>query len=251
MPGSGQFSSIGIVCALEVETRGLKHVLSHSRRVQSKQSSYTAWQLGRVRVTTVVSGIGRANSAAATEALIDAGARTIINAGFAAALDGKAQIGDVVVANRILSSDPKCEPFVCDRSLSAAIPPSGSLGYSVWQSDVITSDKLILDPEEKRLIYASTGAAALDMECYAAAQECDYRRVPFLSIKAVSDTASEDLPRELVELVDIHGNAGQLAFILKHPPIWLRLWRIRKHALKASDNLGDALGMMLLRLSRD
>ena len=250
MRGSGEYGSIGIVFAMEVESRGLKQVLAHSRRVQSKHSAQIAWQLGTLRIAAAISGMGHAKSAAATEGLIDAGARTIINAGFDAALDGKAEVGDVVVVNRVLRSGVTCEPLVCDHSLSAAIPPSGSLGYSVWQSDVITSDKMILDPEEKRLIYATTGAAALDMECYAAAQSCEHLGIPFLCIKAVSDTAAEDLPHELTELVEIQSTMGQLAFTLMRPKLWVRLWRIRRHALKASDNLGDALGWILLRLSR-
>lgn len=249
MPASGEFRSIGIVFAMELESRGLKGVLSRTRRAQSKHSAHLAWQLGMLRITVAISGVGRANAAAATEALIEAGARTIINSGFAAALDDKAVVGDVVVVNKVLRCEASCQPLECDRGLSSAIPPSGSLGYSVWQSDVITSDKMILDPEEKRSIYSSTGAAALDMECYAAAVTCECLGVPFMSIKGVSDTASEELPAELVELLAIRGAAGQLWFILMRPRIWGRLWRLRKNVMKASDNLGDALGMMLLRIS--
>lgn len=250
MPESTEFTSIGIVFAMEIESRGLKRVLSQSRRVQSKHSIHTSWQMGNVRIITAVSGIGQARATDATEGLIVAGARAIINSGFAAALDGKASVGDVVIANRVLRLDVEDDPLVCDQGLRAAVPPSGSLGYGIWQSDVMTSDRMILDPEEKRLIYASTGAAALDMECYAAAQACASREVPFMSVKAVSDTASDALPRELTELMAIPTPIRQATFVLRRPSIWCPLWQLRKSALKASDNLGDALGMMLLRLSK-
>lgn len=250
LPASSEFTSIGIVFAMDIESRGLKNVLSHSRRVRTKHSAHVTWQLGTVRVTAAVSGIGHANSADATAALIDIGARTIINAGFAASLDGKAAVGDVVVVDNVLMADTPSSRMPCDHRLCAALPPSGSLGYGIWKSDIVTTDTMILAPEEKRLMYASTGAAALDMECYAAAQTCNSLGIPFMSVKAVSDTSSDDLPIELRELLKLHSSIGQALFVVKRPTTWRRLWRLRKHAVKASDNLGDALGMMLLRLSR-
>ena len=249
MPAANEFMSIGIVFAMEIESQGLKRVLAHTRRVQSKYPTQGSWQLGRIRITSAISGIGRAKCAATTEALINAGARTIINAGFAAALDDKAQVGDVIVVNRVLCADHEGPILSCDGDLTTAIPPSGSLGYNVWQSDVVTYDRIVLASEEKRAIYAATGAAALDMECHAAADLCTRKAVRFLSIKAVSDTAFEELPPELGELTEMRPGPGQLLFILKHPVLWGALWRLRKHGLKASENLGDALGMMLLRLS--
>lgn len=247
---SGGFTYIGIVFAMDIEMRGLTKVLSQSRRVQSKHPDHIAWQLGRLRIMATVSGMGRGNAAAATNVLIDAGARRIINGGLAAALDGKAEVGDVVVVRDVQMADEPDSPITCDVGLGQAIPPSGSLGYSVWQSNLVTTDRMILDPEEKRLIYAATGAAALDMECYAAAKVCATRRVPFSSIKSVSDTASEALPKELVDLADVRGKLPLGWYLLRRPELWRRLWRLRKSALSASDNLGDALAMMLLRLSR-
>lgn len=250
MPSSNGFTSIGILFALEIESRGLQDVLSQSRRVHTKEPRQLAWQLGTTRVTAVTTGIGRSNSARATRALADAGASTIINAGFAAALDGKARVGDIVVAARVIGPTQECEPIACSSALKATVPPSGSLGYSIWQSDIITSDELITAADSKREIFATTGAAALDMEGYAAAECCRQLGVPFLSIKAVSDTASENLPTELVQLVSIAGCPDQAWFVLRRPHIWRPLWRLHNHALKASENLGDVLGTMLFRLSR-
>ncbi len=248
MPAAS-FTSIGIVFAMEIETRGLRSVLSNSRRVHSKHPATQAWQLGTRRVTAVVSGIGPAKAAAATEAAIDSGARAIINAGFAAALDGKAAVGDVVVGNRVMRTGPDGPVLQCDRALSAAIPPSGSLGYSVWQSDVISANRIIFDPDEKRSIYQTTGAAALDMECYAAAEVCARRGVPFFSIKAVSDTASKRLPEELADVLKQRSAMGTIWFVFTRPHLWHSLWSMRSDALKASRNLGDAIGTMLLRIS--
>lgn len=244
------FTSMGIVFALEIESRGLKQILSHSRRIATKHRGHMAWQLGTTRVVAAVSGVGMTNAAGAAEALIGAGARSIISAGLAGALDGKAAVGDVVIANRVLRHGARQDPIRCDRELSAGIPPSGSLGYRVWQSDIVSVDRIVCDPGEKAHIYESSGAAALDMECYGVAEVCRARRVPFLSVRAVSDTASEELPPELVALLEKQGAWAQSCFILSRPHLWNSLWRMRRNALKASYNLGDSLGTMLLRISR-
>ena len=243
------FSTVGIVFALEIEARGLKQVLAHSRRVRAKYETQSAWQVGTIRVLMTVGGIGREKCAKATESLIDSGARWIVDAGYVAALDGKAQVGDVVVADRLLLRDGVGEALVCDDTLVAAVPPSGRMGYSVWRSALATCDAMILSADAKREVYAATGAAALDMECYAAAEVCKRRGVPLVAIKGVSDTASEDLPDEIRTLAEIESGFEEFAFVLLRPHLWPTLLRIRGNVLKASDNLGDVLGMMLLRLS--
>lgn len=243
------FSTVGIVFAMEIEARGLRQVLAQSRRVHAKYETQTAWQVGTTRVLMTIGGVGRELCARATNNLIDSGARWIINAGYVAALDGKAKVGDVVVASKTLLRSGEREPIACDEGLVAAVPPSGRLGYSIWRSDVATCDAVVLAAADKREVYASTNAAALDMECYAAAEACRSRAVSFAAIKGVSDTAVDDLPEDIIPLLEKESLTASASFVLPRPHLWPALLRIRRNSLKASDNLGDVLGMVLLRLS--
>lgn len=243
-----QRKTFGIVFALGVETRGMRRVFSQSRQLHTDNPAQTAWKVGGVRVLMEVSGMGRRLCSAATHRLIDQGAAWIACAGFAAALDTKARVGDVVMADSVILAGGEFPAIECNPALMASTPPSGRLGFSVWRSDMITSDRVILHASEKSSIYRDTGAAALDMEAYAAAEACHIRRVPFVVIKGISDTAEQDLPEEVEALAAAQRWVDQLGLIASRPTLWPQLWRLRKNTLLAADNLGDVLGTMLLRL---
>lgn len=130
----------------------------------------------------------------------------------------------------------------------AAIPPSGRLGYTIWRSDMVTCDSVVLQASAKKDIYKYTGAAALDMEAHATADVCDQRGVPFAIVKGISDTADQDLPDEVEALALSKSWAETLGLVLWRPRIWPDLWRLRNDTMLASNNLGDVLGTMLLRL---
>ncbi len=228
--------------------RGLRRVLSHSRRLRTQYPSQIAWQIGELRVLAEVGGMGRKLCSEATHRLIDQGASWLACAGFAAALDGKAAVSDVVMADNVKLPDMNRPSIECSTGLMASTPPSGKLGFTIWRSDMVTCDRIILNASEKVSIYRNTGAAALDMEAYAAAEVCSVRRVPFMVVKGISDIADRDLPQE-VELLATHQQWTQrLALIAGRPALWPQLWRLRRNSLKASDNLGEVLGTMLLRM---
>jgi adenosylhomocysteine nucleosidase len=246
--GVHEQKTFGIVFALGAEMRGLRRVLSHSRQVRANGVNQAAWQVGGVRVVAEVSGMGRSLCSAATHRLIDQGASWIACAGFAAALDTKAKVSDVVIADSVKLAGSDFPTIECSTALMASTPPSGRLGFSIWRSDMVTSDRIILRASEKSSIYRDTGAAALDMEAYAAAEACLVRRVPFVVVKGISDTAEQDLPEEVGALATAQRWTDQLGLIAPRPTLWPQLWRLRKNTLLAADNLGDVLGTMLLRL---
>ena len=233
---------------MEPEAAGLKRVLSHSRRVRATEARQWAWEIGEIRIVVDISGIGRDRCRRTTNKLIDQGASWIVCAGFAAALDDKARAGDIVVVDRVMHARRAASPISCSGALVAAIPPSGRLGYTIWRSDMVTCDAMVLRASAKKDIYGSTGAASLDMEAHATADVCDQRGVPFAVVKGISDTADQDLPEEVQSLALSRSWAERLGIIIGRPGMWPDLWRLRKSTALASNNLGDVLGTMLLRL---
>lgn len=248
LPDSRERGILGIVFALEVEARGLRRVLSHAQRAQVPVPGQSAWRVGGAQVIVEIGDMGRQCARQAANRLVDQGAKWIACAGFAAALDEKARAGDVVVADSVCHLGSHESKLPCCPSLLAAVPPSGRLGYSIWRSDFVTSDSMILRASMKRDIYAQTRAATLDMESSAVGEVCSKRGVPFIVVKGISDTADQDLPDEVEALATAAGWADRVGLLLGRPHLWRDLWRLRKNALKASDNLGDVIGMMLLRL---
>lgn len=247
-PRKQKLERIGIVFALEAEKRGLERVMAESRAPVHSKKSHSSLFIGEVQVITAVSGIGRKRCAEATQLLISSGAQCIICAGFSAALDPDARIGDVVVANRIHLLDGSIPVLNSDPHLLRILPPGDTFKFRIRWCDFVTSDSIVCNELEKTRIYRATSAAALDMESYGAAEVCNRCGIPFLTIRSISDTAEQDLPQEICTLAAIGSKKEQILYALLRPGIWANLLRLSKQTSIAADNLGDVLGLMLLRL---
>ena len=94
----------------------------------------------------------------------------IINTGFCGALDRSLRVGDIVVWGDV----PSKSGFV--------------------SGEISSSDRVVVTVEEKRRLREKTGAIAAEMEAGAVKKIAGEWGVPFYCIRAVSDTANEDMP---------------------------------------------------------
>jgi adenosylhomocysteine nucleosidase len=111
-----------------------------------------------------------------------------------------------------------------------------------------TTREVVATAEDKAALFARTGAQAVDLEsalilAHAAGAGC-----PTLVVRAVSDTAAESLPRELVELVTPAGRVspGRALALLARPgllPRALALRRATRRALAAVARMLAALAV--------
>ena len=239
---------IGIVFALEAEKQGLERVLSQSYTMLHSIKNQLSWKIGNVELITTISGIGRKKCADATESLIHSGAKCIICAGYSAALSPDANVGDVVVANRIHLLDKSAQILNNDPRLLKVVPPSDTFEFRIRWCDFICCDSIVCSSLEKTQIHRATSASALDMESYGAAEVCHNAGIPFLAIRSISDTSDQDLPPEVCTLASLESKTQQILYALSQPGIWLKLMRLSKQTKTASQNLGDVLGLILLRL---
>lgn len=244
----GPRTRLGIVFAMGEERAGLERILAQSYKHARTRDRVSVWGLGNVDLMLAVSGIGRKAAAITTRRLIDEGAQMIISAGIAAGLSPDAELGNVVTARRVIlwDGDNRAETPV-DLRMSSALPPSGTIGIRISECDLATSDAVIFSSRQKQNVFQLTGAAALDMESYAVGEVCSACSVPFGAIRAISDTASQDLPPQ-IELLLTRNNAGRLAVILAHPNIIPSLIRLRSQSSLAISNLSEVLAIFLLRL---
>lgn len=240
---------IGLVFAIAEEMAGFERVMRETLSPFRSSEQTATWYMGCLQVIAAVGGIGRRRCAEATNKIIDHGATSVISAGFAAALDARAHVGDVYVVNRVKTyPENGCEPLNSNPGLISLISPRQRSDFVLRHSDLVTTDRVIIHSEEKHSIFRETGAAALDMESYAAARVCQERGVPFLAIKSISDTACQDLPIEILTLLSMNDPLGKGLLLAGKPKLWLPLMRLRGQSRRATENLGECLGMMLLRL---
>jgi len=140
------------------------------------------------------SGMGKVKSGKLTEDIIkDFRPELIVSAGFCGALVEDLKIGDVVV------SDLK------DRKLFCSPQP-------------------LFTCEEKTAAFQEKGSIVVDMESGGVASAAKNADIPFVAIKAVSDTLWDELPRSFFKFLS--------------PP---KLLRLKRNADLASNNLAEFL----------
>jgi hypothetical protein len=157
------------------------------------------------------------------------GGRGIILAGLAGALDPALDDGDVVIE-----------------------PSSGDALQSLpsRRGRIHTSDHLIATPAEKAALFASTGAAVVDMETAKVRAFAERAGVPFLAIRAVSDRADHPLDPATVSWVTPAGglHAGKVAAtLLRRPAMVPELMRLRRRSNLAMQNLAEAIREIISR----
>lgn len=146
----------------------------------------------------------------------------LIMAGFAGALDPTLALGDIVV----------------DGPARWAIPPA-------WRrSTFLTADHIVGSVAEKAALFQKTGAAAVEMEntaVRALAQEFD---VPFIGIRAISDTADQSLDPEFARWIDEMGRPRPVAVmrsLLARPGRIAAAQKLGRAARLAGTRLGAAI----------
>lgn len=158
--------------------------------------------LGGPRVLLVTCGIGLVNAAsAATLALHGSGARVVLSAGSAGGMGLDVRVGDVVVGattvygaadarafGYALGQVPRMPArFDADADLLAAAARVPADALTVRTGTILSSDVFVDAERVVGLREAFPDALACDMESTALAHTAHLARVPFLSVRGISD----------------------------------------------------------------
>lgn len=151
----------------------------------------------------------------------------IIMAGLAGALHPALQIGDVVID-----------------AASDKIP--GNLKFR--RGKIYTADRLIATPAVKADLFHATGALVVEMENAIIRAAANAAGIPFIGIRAVSDTADQALDPAVLGLVDNLGRMRPLAIagtLLRRPALIPYLNRLGAASRLAADRLAEAVREIL------
>lgn len=172
----------------------------------------------------------------------DLGSPLVISAGTCGALAPAVEIGDLILPESVLG--PAGELLNVTPGVHRA---AVSLAPQAWTGLLLTSSEVVATPEGKAERWQRTGAAAVDMESAAILAWASRRGCPSLVVRAVSDTARQHVPAELVGLVTLEGRlrtCRALTLVLTSPatlPKALSLRRGTGQALKSVARLIAAL----------
>lgn len=204
---------VGVVVALEREIAPLVRGWS---RISGARGSFALFRHGQAVV--MVAGLGGERARQAAVTLVESHPPALlVSAGYAGALDPGLGAGDLVVPLAVVDAATYAR-----------------FGAVTGQGVLVTSDT-VAQPVQKAVLRERYGASIVDMEAAAVAEVARERGIPFLAVKAVSDTAKAELP-QVASFVDSHGQVQTLtllAFCAVRPWLWpglLRLWRDSRRA---------------------
>ena len=177
---------IGIIGAMDQEVKILKEKLTDTMSWERAGALFVSGSLGRHEVIVVRSGIGKVASAVTTTLLIHQyGVNMVINTGSAGGIGEGLKVGDLVIADKLAYFDVDVTGF----------------GYAY-----VTGDTFV-DSAEKiaKIKKEFPEALACEMEGAAIGQAASQFNIPFLVVRAMSDTADGEATQSFDEFIDEAG----------------------------------------------
>jgi adenosylhomocysteine nucleosidase len=240
---------LGVVFALQIEASGLEDLLGGMVTTRGHGFVVRQGRLKDRQIVLILSGAGRQRAARATEALI-AGHKPhwVISAGFAGGLDPKLRRHDIVVADELLDTAGNRLPVDLPFDPAALASARG-----VHLGRLLMADRVVRLPKQKLALLGQHDALAVDMESLAVAEACRGRRIGFLAVRVINDTADEELPPDIERLLAQKSTAGQfgaaVGAIWRRPSSAKDMYRLKENALLASDRLAKFLVRMIAQLT--
>jgi adenosylhomocysteine nucleosidase len=206
------------------------------------------WEIAGGEVVSVATGVG---AAACSDALIAVDARlhfsAILSVGFAGALVPDLAVGDICVAETICApGSASLRPH--ESSLETARTAAGAWSGRPWRFGVgLTSETVLSNAEAKETAAKEHGAQWVDMESIVAARLASRFAIPWLAIRAISDTLSDDLSLGFEAMRSQNGRTpatrGLLA-MLARPSRFAAAMRLRRQTQAAAREICRALEIL-------
>ena len=214
---------IGIIGAMDQEVKILKEKMEAPMFWERAGVLFVSGTLGKHDVIVVRSGIGKVAASVTTSLLIQQyGVNMVINTGSAGGIGEGLQVGDVVFSEKLAYFDVDVTGFGYEYGqLPAGMPlyfeaskyiinemkkAAEKTGQQVRSGLIVTGDSFVNSPEKIAEIKSHfPEALACEMEGAAIAQTARQFNIPFLVVRAISDTADHQATMSFDEFIDEAG----------------------------------------------
>ncbi|MGN0606046.1 MAG: 5'-methylthioadenosine/adenosylhomocysteine nucleosidase [Oscillospiraceae bacterium] len=160
--------------------------------------------MGDKRIVNVFCGVSKVNAAVCTQILIDKfNADAVINTGIAGGMHNDVKICDIVISNETSPHDvdlnflekylPHCSSFKADEKLvEYAVKSCTDMNYNYHIGRIVSGEAFISDNAVKNDIKARLNPYAVDMESSAIGHCAYINKVPYISVRCISDNADDE-----------------------------------------------------------
>ena len=218
---------IGIIGAFDEEVSKFIKIFKLKQDNSNNKDVYLG-EFNNKKLIVCKSGIGKVNSAAMTQYIIDKyRVDLVINSGCAGSLINTVKIMDIIISSYVTYHD-----FNPIRIMEFSVPDNGKVLASTtlisnakkalkqldinnfFIAPICSGDCFVTNSKLRDEIYNQTGAYAVDMESGSIGHVCKLNNVPFLSIRTISDFSdgnddfeviaaykSSELVKKIIELI--------------------------------------------------
>ena len=190
-------------------------------------------------LVVAATGDGSARAEARTRELAEAYRPTgLLGLGLAGALSPGLSALELVASERVRNGGgevPPVDPLLLTIARSAGARPA----------TLVTVGAPVVTPDQKKSLaesVAPSGVAAVDMESAGWAKGAAAAGVPFVVVRAISDTATDALPTYLPECVGAHGGIRRSAVIVRavtRPSSIRTLWKLQRRTSACAEKLAE------------
>jgi adenosylhomocysteine nucleosidase len=246
-------SKIVIIGAIKEEIAGIKQRMKIKGTHRFGHATVLDGEWLGHEILLVRSGMGMVRAEASLKAVTQQfSSKLIISIGYAGGLDAKLKSGDLLIAEKTLGlAKGDCLKFdekgqtvqesVANEFVDKALLFSETLDLKSHCGALLTVDKPVLKPEHKKSLGKIYSVQAVDMETLALARFSRENAIPFLSVRAVSDTVDQEL-MDLSGLVDETGDVSKFKagwHVITNPGSMKVMLDLGKVAKKSTANLTE------------
>ena len=226
---------IALTFALPQESTALVALLRGRQMVESGPLPVLRGSVAACEIMVLHHGIGAACSGARVARFLNLHRPEIlISSGFAGGLDPGLHVGDIVFAENF--SDP-----ALIEKLRGVKPAEARAFFGALTTQPLAAETVA----DKSRLFRETGALAVDMETAGIRALCEKSGVRMLSVRAISDPASQRLPVPLPAWFDEKNQTprigGLLWFLARHPGTVAEFTRFARGTFRARRTLGACL----------
>ena len=203
--------NIGIIVAMDEEREEIINLMKDTEVKQVYNLRFIKGTIEGKQCILIKCGVGKVNAARATQVMLDHfKIDYVINIGVGGSLNSLLDIGDVVIAKKVVQHDFDITAFGHSKGyitgVGAFIESDAELleefsevlenmpekTYKAKVGIIATGDIFCTESWMKDKIRAKFDADVVDMECAAIGQVCYLNEKPFIAIRSISDTPNGD-----------------------------------------------------------
>lgn len=199
---------IAILGAMVEEIEPLLETFSEHKMTEYGANKYYEASYKGMDLVIAYSKIGKVHAALTASTMVEKfGCEKLLFSGVAGAINPELKIGDLIIASKLCQHDlditafghpygyvPEGKQFVeSDAALNEAAKKAAAvLNLTLLEGVIATGDQFVASSERKNWIQETFKADALEMEGASVAVVCDNLNVPFMILRAISDSADMD-----------------------------------------------------------